>query len=347
MKKIAKNILQWGIAIGILVATLWWAFKDIEWEKMKDVLGSVNYYIALAPIPIVLASHYVRAYRWKTFLEPIKEIKSTWNLFSAVMILYAINTITSRGGEFVRPYVVSKREKISYSSTFGTIILERVVDVITLIIVFGITFLFLNKDIAKVLPENINPSSVIIIATLIIIVGLLNLYPPFLDFMLKMTIKPLSEKYYQKAKGLFERFKKGLYVLKKPSKYLKIGSLSLLIWVLYAAPIYVTFWAFDFQEHLNLGFVDATMLVIVAGIAVTIAPSPGGAGVYHLFMQKSLVNLYGVDPTSALAFATVVHGVSTVSQTVVGFMFFKREGLTSFKIKKSTEETEISEHRST
>ncbi|MDC1067958.1 lysylphosphatidylglycerol synthase transmembrane domain-containing protein [Candidatus Kapabacteria bacterium] len=339
MKNIAKNILQWGIAGGILVLSLWWAFYDIELEAMKGVLSNVNYYIALIPIPIVLFSHWIRAYRWKTFLEPIKKIDSTWNLFSAVMILYAINTVTSRAGEFVRPYVVSKREKISYSSTFGTIILERVVDVITLIIVFGITFLFLSQDIAKVLPANVNPSSIIIISFLIIAVGLLNLYPPFLDFMLRNLLKPISEKFYQKASGIFERFKKGLYILKNPSKYLRIGLLSLLIWVFYALPIYITFFAFDFQNELNLGFVDATMLVIVAGIAVTIAPSPGGAGVYHLFMQKSLVNLYNVDPTTALAFATVVHGISTVTQTVVGFLFFKREGLTSFKIKKDEEDS--------
>lgn len=337
MKKFAKNVLQWGVAIGILFLSLWLAFKDIEWAKMQDVLYNVNYVIALAPIPIVLLSHYVRAYRWKTFLEPVKKVSSTWNLFSAVMILYAINTITARAGEFVRPYVVSKREKISYSSTFGTIILERVVDVITLIVVFGITFSFLSKDIVKVLPADVNPTSIIVISVLIVIVALLNLYPPFLDWMLRVTIKPFSQSLYEKAKGIFDRFKKGLYVLKDPSKYLRIAFLSLFIWVLYATPIYITFWAFDFQDYLNLGFVDATMLVIVAGIAVTIAPSPGGAGVYHLFMQKSLVNLYGVDPTTALAFATVVHGISTVSQTVVGFLFFKREGLTSFKISKKAE----------
>lgn len=339
MKKVLGSILQWAISIGLMVGALYFAFKDIAFNDITNVLiNEVNYLYPFLSIPVILLSHYVRAIRWKTFLDPVKKVDSTWNLFSAVMILYAVNTIIPRGGEFLRPYVISKREKISYSSTFATIVLERVIDVISLMVVFGIIFVLLSEEILKILPAQVNQNSIIILSTMIIVVALLNLYPPFVDFMLRYTVKFFSESLYEKLKDLFDKFKKGLYILKSPSKYFRIAVESLLIWVLYALPLFITFYAFDFQSELNLGFQDSLMLVVVAGIAVTIAPSPGGAGVYHLFMQQSMVNLYNVDASTALAFATVVHGFSVISQTVVGFMFFKREGLKSMIPKKEVQE---------
>ena len=300
MKKIIGSILQWAISIGLMVGALYLAFRGIDFNEIKNILvNEVNYLYPFLSIPIILLSHYVRAYRWKTFLEPVKKVDSTWNLYSAVMILYAVNTIIPRGGEFLRPYVISKREKISYSSTFATIVLERVIDVISLLVVFGVIFALLSEEILKILPDQVNQNSIIILALMIVVVALLNLYPPFVDFMLKNTVKLFSESLYEKFKGLFEKFKKGLYILKSPSKYFRIAVESFLIWILYALPLFITFYAFDFQSELNLGFQDSLMLVVVAGIAVTIAPSPGGAGVYHLFMQQSMVNLYDVDAGTA------------------------------------------------
>lgn len=337
MRKFLKSAFQWSVAIILLVVTIWLSFKDINFNEFKDELLDLNYWILSLAVPIVLLSHYMRAVRWKLFLNPIKEVKSYWSLFSAVMIGYFVNTITSRGGEFLRPLVTSRKENISYSSTFATIVLERIIDAITLMLVFGITFL-LSEDIVKIIPGDINPISITIISSLIIVVALLNLYPPFLDFMLRATIKPFSEKLFEKVHGLFERFKKGLSILKSPSKYISILAQSLFIWVLYATPIYIAFYAFDIKDSLSLDFIDALMIVVAAGVSVTIAPTPGGVGVFHFIVSTAVINLYGMENSKALAFATVTHAVSLLTQTFVGFLFFKKEGLESITPKRSKSE---------
>lgn len=330
MTKSLKNILKWLIISAFIVGSFYWVFKDIDFLKLKTSLLSANYFYVFLPVPIILFSHWVRAYRWKTMLNPLVKVKSVWNLFSAVMIGYAVNTVIPRGGELVRPFVTSKKEKISYSSTFATIILERVIDVVTLIIIFGVTFALLSDKIVKILPDNINPNQLILVTLLIVVIALLNLYPPFVNFLLKYTVKPFSSSLYEKLLGIVERFKKGLAIVKEPKLYLKLTFESFLIWFLYSLPLYILFSAFDFQDTLHLGLIDATMLVIVAGISVTISPTPNGAGVYQLFVPQAMVKLYGMDPEIALAYSILAWATSTFTQFIVGMIFFYKEGLTSF-----------------
>lgn len=341
MKNKAKSILKWLLVTIFIFGSFYWVFKDIDFLKLKESLLSANYFFVLLPVPVILFSHWVRAYRWKTMLQPIVKVNSIWNLFSSVMIGYAVNTVIPRGGEFIRPFVTSKKEKISYSSTFATIILERVIDVVTLIIIFGITFTLLSSKITNILPDNINPNQLIIVTLLIVVIALLNLYPPFVDFMLKITIKPFSPKIYEKLLGIVDRFKKGLAIVKEPTMYFKLIFESFSIWFLYSLPLYILFFAFDFQDTLHLGLIDATMLVIVAGISVTISPTPNGAGVYQIFVPQAMVKLYGMNPEIALAYSILAWATSTLTQFIVGMMFFYKEGLTSFTIDRSIEsETE-------
>ncbi len=337
MKNKAKSIFKYFLITIFIFGSFYWVFKDIDFLELKESLLSANYFYVLLPIPVILFSHWVRAYRWKTMLNPIVRVNSVWNLFSSVMIGYAVNTVIPRGGEFIRPFVTSKKEKISYSSTFATIILERVIDVVTLIIIFGITFSLLSNKITKILPDNINPNQLIIITLLIVVIALLNLYPPFVDFMLKITVKPFSQRVYEKLLGVVERFKKGLAIIKEPSMYFKLIFESFSIWFLYSLPLYILFFAFDFQDDLHLNLIDATMLVIVAGISVTISPTPNGAGVYQIFVPQAMVKLYGMNPEIALAYSILAWATSTLTQFVVGMMFFYKEGLTSFTIDKSIE----------
>ncbi len=322
-----KKIIQWTLTLALLVASVWYAFKGIELDKLAHIFAEINYIYAILPVPIILLSHWMRAWRWKTFLAPVKEIKSVYSLFSAVMILYAVNAITPRAGEFLRPLIISRKEKISYSSTFATIILERVIDVITLMLLFGVTFILLREKVLQLLPPDISPNMLIIILILMILIALVSLYPPFINSMLRLTVRPISARLYEKLLSIVEKFKRGLAIVKSPRQYLRIALESAIIWFLYSLPLYIIFFAFDFQNTHHLGLVDATMLVIVAGIGVTIAPTPGAVGVFHVLVSGAMVSLYGIDKEVALAYATVVHGVSKLTETIVGAGFFFKEGI--------------------
>ncbi len=337
-----KKIVRVLISIILIIASLYYAFKGINLATLWKIIINANYLWVLLSIPVILTSHLVRAIRWKTMLEPALKVKSasTWNLFSAVMIGYAFNCILPRGGELIRPYVYSRRENVSYTSVFATVIVERVIDVITLVGIFGFVFLFMGGRILKALPA-VDSSKVFIIILLFIAVFLLSFYPPIFKFLIRVLIKPISHKFYEKINSLFDKFLKGFAIIKSPSRYFNLGWQSLLIWFLYTVPMFLMFFSFPFQSTLHLGFQDAILLIIISGIGVTIAPTPGALGVYHFLIQNAMMQFYGLSPEISLAYATLTHGVNYLLQIITGGLFFMRENLRKIPFKQEDVSEEI------
>ncbi|MFY8162150.1 MAG: lysylphosphatidylglycerol synthase transmembrane domain-containing protein [Candidatus Kapaibacteriota bacterium] len=342
MKEISKNIVKILISVIFVVLSIYYATLDIDFNRLKNILVTTNFFIALIPIPIILLSHLFRAMRWKVMLNPIKIKISLLNLFSAVMIGYAANSVLPipRAGEFLRPFVLSQREKVSFSSIFATIVIERVLDVIFLLFLFGVTFITLSSKIVNILPNDINPNSLITAVAMFVFIILVSFYPPLFRYFISKILKPLSPKIAEKISQLFDKFSLGLAVIKSPSAYIRLIIDSFAIWFLYAVPLYITFFAFDFQDSLNLGMIDALMLLIISGIGVSIAPTPGAIGVYHALVSTAMVQLYGIPKEEGLAYATVVHFVSYIIQVIVGGAFFLRENITNLDKLQELQESE-------
>lgn len=348
MNNLGKNIVKFGVTLTFVVLSIFYATRDIDFVKLQEVLLTTDYFIAFLPLPIISLSHLFRSWRWKVMLNPIKEKISTINLFSSVMIGYAANSVLPipRAGEFLRPFILSQREKMSFSSVFATIVIERVLDVIFLLFLFGVTFLALSHKIINILPKDINPNSIIITVVLFVFIVLVSFYPPIFKYFIKRVFKPLSPKIADKLEQLFDKFSMGLLVIKKPAAYFRLILDSFAIWFLYAVPLYISFFAFDFQDTLHLGIIDALMLLIISGIGVSIAPTPGAIGVYHALVSTAMVQLYGIPKEEGLAYATVVHFVSYILQVGLGGAFFIRENLhgignlDKFKSFQSSESTD-------
>jgi uncharacterized protein (TIRG00374 family) len=271
----------------------------------------------------------VRAYRWKVILSPIKKVTSILNLFSAVMVGYFVNTFLPRGGEIVRPIAYSRREKISLSTTFATIIFERILDLIFLVLLFWLAFVFFSEKIVNSV-EGLSTGNVVWFMSIlfaIFIFMIVSVYTKLAGNMLKLFLKPISVKLYEKADSLLNKFLAGLEIIRSPELYVKTILQSALIWLLYMLPLLLMFNSFDFLKPLDLGLADAFLLLIVTGIGVTLAPSPGGIGVYHWIVQQFFVAFYGLTEEQGLAFATLAHAQSILTQVVVGMIFFFRENV--------------------
>lgn len=329
MNKLVNKIIKIAISVALVIGSMYWAMKNVNFSELVSILKNVNYFWVIITIPIVLLSHWVRAIRWKTMLKPIMTVGSTYNLFSAVMVGYFFNNIIPRGGEFIRPYVYSKREKVSFSSLFATILVERILDVLFLMIIFASVFAFSHK-IINILPKDIDPKYLIILALLFVFILLSTFFPPFVHFLLRTFIKPISNKFFLKVSEIFVKLEKGFAIIKKPSQYFRLSFESLLIWFLYSLPLYFIFFAFPFQNSLHLGIEDAVMLVIVAGVGVSIAPAPGAIGVYHALITTAMTQLYSISSTEAFAYATVTHAMSRIVELAVGAYFFFRENVKGF-----------------
>lgn len=323
-----KKIIKYGVSFLFVVVSVYFASRGLDYDKLWKAIAEADYLWVIVPIPVMLLSHYFRALRWKTMLSPFMKPNSMINLFSAVMVGYAINNILPRGGEFVRPYVYAKRENVSYSSVFATIIVERVIDVLTLAGLFALALLLQKDRIINALPPDTQAEKLIYIVLPFLAIIILSLYRPFFQFIIKILILPFSRKLHDKLLDVFNKFRKGLHIIKNPSQYFRLMIESLAIWACYALPMYIIFFSFDFQSTLNLGFSDALLLLIIVGVGVTIAPTPGAVGVYHYLLITAMIALYPISKEYAAAYATVTHGINWLVQFVVGGAFFLRERIT-------------------
>ncbi len=332
MKDKLKTIAKYIFTIALIVVSGYLSIKDIALEDIINALANANYLWVILSIPIILLAHWLRAMRWKTMLKPLIQKTSTYRLFKAVMIGYAANSVTPRGGELLRPYVYAREEGISFSSCFGTIVVERFLDLLTLLVVFLVALTVFRDKIIRALQDtfdamggSFDPSKVTFIVTIIALIFIFSFYPPVYSFILRITVKPFSNNLYTKIKGLFDRFRDGFAIIKDPSEYTKIAGYSIGIWICYGIPNYLMFYSFDFQAHHNLGIADAMLLLIVTGLAFLIAPTPGAIGVHHVVISKTMIILYGVTNKEALAYAILTHAINYIVNSITGGYYYLKK----------------------
>ena len=318
------------LAIGILISAvcIYLAFRSVDTRQMWEAFKTANYWYLLPSGGLLFISHGLRALRWRYFLDPVKRV-GLGSLFSSLMIGYATNTFTpAHLGEFLRAYILSKKRHIAMSSVFATIVVERIVDMFSLLV------LFLLAIFIYPFPEWVINSGYLMFAGS---VGLLV----FLIFLKKATsttlrflgfiLKPLPERVERKTTEMLEHFLAGLLPLKHWHHYIITGLLSVLIWACYGLVLYFALSAFDFVETYRLEWSASLIVLVITTIAVIVPSSPGYIGTYHYLCQVSLA-MFGVPAGPALSFATVAHGVNMFPVFIAGLFFAHYEGMAIMKM---------------
>jgi glycosyltransferase 2 family protein len=313
LKARLKSLLQYVVVILITAGLIWVALRglnvgegnkaDFLWKTWER---SDKGYLALMAL-IAMASHLVRAIRWKMLLVPVGYNVSTVNSFLSVMIGYIVNLAVPRGGEVSRCYNLYKLENAPPEISFGTVVAERVVDIIFLFTLIGASFLaewdklttFLSS--LGVSADGFTISPWIIIGAVAIIAGLFLLFFRF--------------RKNEKLKKIFSGFKEGLMAVFRVKNKSLFIFYSLAIWGLYFLMTYAVIKAFP--ETSTLGFSAVLTLFALGTIAMTV-PLPGGAGSYHTIVPLGLVMLYNLPKPDAIAFVFVFHAWQTLILIIAG-----------------------------
>ncbi len=329
---------KFQVILGILISIffLWLAFRKVSIPEMLEAIRDANYWYFIPASIFLFLSLWFRAFRWKYFFKSIKSVRMS-NLFASMMIGYMANNVfPMRLGEFLRAYSIGRTADVSKMSSFATIVVERVLDLLTLLLLLGLAF-FLQP-----FPKWIQDSGVVILA---ITVGAV-LFMGFLVFktaptlrFLEKLLSPLPEKWREKILEYTESLIEGFSVLKNPQYYLIVGILSLLIWGSYVAITYLVLMSFGIVQQYHLSILACVVVQIMIGIGVTIPSSPGYVGTYHYLAMQALA-IYGVGQSEALSFAIVLHLFNYIPSTLVGLYYFGRENV---KISDALEEKELVE----
>ena len=353
MKFNKKNIL-FIVSIAISVFCSWLFARKIEWSLLKNAMKEANYWFVIPSVILALSIYAIRALRWQGLLSHIKKIPIL-NLISITSIGFMANhVLPARVGEALRPFILYKKENVKFSTSIATVIVERIFDMLGLIIFTVVVITLLPHPTAyhhdpsvqvtagevTTFKESIIPSlkkwtavfsgvGVFTIASMFLII----IKPAFFKKVLSSICFFLPHKLKDKILGFYESFVHGLGILENKMQTVYMLALSIIIWIIGGAEIYLL----GFSFHLQLPFVGACLVAICLALAVAMPQAPGYIGVFHIAVLKSL-DIFGVQTTAAQSYAIVLWAISIIPSTIMGFIFLWHEGIAFHEVVKLEKE---------
>ena len=310
---IAKYLLLLAIAVLLLV----FAFKGVDVKNIISEIAETKIFWLLMSVVASLVAFVSRAHRWNMLIEPLNYHPKLKNTTYSLMVGYLANLAFPRLGEVTRCGSLSKAERIPFDALLGTVIAERVLDVIVLLLLILLTAVIELNRLGNFLLENIwNPilekSNTYLHSPLIVsavIVGLVILVVVFFMVRRKTKQQGHESKVFKLINGIISGLRT-VGQLKRPWAFLFH---TVLIWFMYYLMAYLCFFALSATE--NLTYSAALFVLVVGGLGMS-APVQGGIGAYHLLVSQGLM-LYGLTKQHGVTFATLMHG----SQVIVILLF--------------------------
>ena len=307
-------------------AILYWMYRDFDFQSLSHVLWhQMDWTWMLLSFPFGILAQMFRGWRWRQTLEPImnEEEKAAHEagttrslrnsvLINAVFLSYATSLVIPRIGEFTRCAVLKRHDGVSFSKALGTVVTERAVDSLVVLLFSGTTLLlqipvfrtFFNETGTNLdsIVNRFTPTGWLVTA----ICGAAAL------LLLLVLLRYLS--IYNKVRATLSGIWQGIVSLKDVRNVPLFVFFTLGIWLSYFLHYYLTFFCFDSTAHLGL---TCAMVTFVVGSIAVIVPTPNGAGPWH-FAVKTMLILYGVADTEALYFVLIVHTVQTMLVVLLG-----------------------------
>ncbi|MCE6988219.1 lysylphosphatidylglycerol synthase transmembrane domain-containing protein [Dyadobacter sp. CY323] len=320
-----KNVLRYTISLVLAGALLWFVFKDMNLTEMLDRFAESDWRWIAVSCFFLSCAHVTRAWRWGMLMEPLGHKPGIVNSTVSVLTGYFANYIVPRMGEVTRCGTLYRLEKIPVNLSFGTVVAERIFDVLVLLVMIGLNFIFEFDRLStfftdffqsKIGNNNSGSNSLLWVA-----LGFLSVAIPIAIYTIgsrkkraKLMQNNLANKIVTFGKGMLEGL---LSVRRLKSPGLFILS-TIAIWVFYYLVSYVLF--FCIPETSNLGPLAGLTLLVVGAIGMT-APTQGGIGAYHLLVGNVMI-LYGLSQNDGITLATFIHGAQMVFMLAVGALAF-------------------------
>lgn len=285
-------------------------------DTLIEDFKSVKVFWIFAVCLVFMISNILRALRWNQLLEPLGYKPKLFNGVGSIMLGYFTNMAIPRIGEVVRAGSLAKYEDIPAEKIFGTIVVDRLLDVISLLIVMGITFLLSFEKIGGYITENSQISGTTLIGVLVALTisGLIGLW-----VIKKMIIDTKSSNaFILKIQKLILGFKDGLLAILKVKNVTLLIVNSIGIWLMYYLMMYFCFFAFEPTSGLSP---VAALVAFVFGSLGIVIPSPGGIGTYQWLVSEALV-IYGLDLIPAFSFANIMFFTVQIFCNIAFGIFF-------------------------
>ena len=318
-----ENLINWKLWAGLILSALflYLAFRDVDFKQTGETIVSSNvFYLFLAVLACII-QFFIRAWRWRILLNPVKET-GFLNRLLVVFVGFAANCIfPARLGEIVRAHSLGQSEKISKSSAFGTIVVERIFDGFSLFLIFltGLLFTTFPDELSDA-SQNRRETAILLFFSSFVLIALikgLRSYPQFFINILNKMLFMVPEKLKTKISDMIENFIKGLSPLKGFSEWVKAVMWSILLWYIGLLQIY----CIEMAIGIKLPFMATFIIQSMAALGVMVPFAPGYIGVFHEFVKRGFL-FYGVSNEKALSAAILLHSAFYFPTIILGYFAF-------------------------
>lgn len=313
-----KNFLTIAVSLAFAVLFMGLAFRGLDFKSITASLAKANYWWVLAAMCFGLLAYGFRAVRWNLLLEPMGYRISNANALWTISFGYLMNLTIPRSGELARATALYGVEKVPVDQSFGTIILERVVDLLCMMGFLLLTLIFKYDAILAFYRQSgisINPYYVLCLLALLVL-GILVFF--------KMRNRLMHLPFLGKAIGFINGIFAGLATIFKLKQNIKFIVLSLAIWISYYMAAYLV--CFSLPETAYFNIADGFFIIVVGTLGMMV-PASGGIGAFHFALKLGMGALFlsfgkSFEEGAAvgLSYAFISHTLQLVIMAVMGFI---------------------------
>lgn len=312
------------IGIGVSLFFLYILFRKIDFHQLFNAFAEMDCRFLPPAVIATLLGYYVRAVRWRYLLKPLKDTAMK-NLFTSTVIGYmANNLLPARLGELIRAYVLGEKEQMEKSSVFATLVLDRLFDGFTVLILLVLTLMWLR------LPEGMSGAqksleyggsiTLAFYILVILFLSVLKIYSAWAISILKRVLNPFPDRLRKKVLSLVGTFVEGIRFSSRPVDIIALLITSLVMWALSVWTVDLALRAFD----IVLPITAAMFILILLVFAVMVPASPGFVGTYHAACVYGLM-AFNLPKEKALSVALTAHAINFFPVTILGLYYVMRD----------------------
>ena len=313
MNKKTSKTLWYVVFLALGVALLWFSFRNIDLSQLWTDIKGAKYSWMLLSLVCLAISLYFRALRWNIQIEALGYKTRASSTYGAVLIAYLANCIFPRLGEVVRCSVLKRKENIPFDKTLGSVISERIIDLLVLVLLAFLVVVFQWKLLGSLITSWMVPLvnkliNNVLLGIIVIVVGIV-----FIIFLVKIIRKN------KKIASLWHGFVDGIKSVVTMKKKWRFILYTLAVWGFYVLMTWLPFYMLAETSH--LGVVEAVTLLGIATMGI-VAPVPGGIGTYHFIAITLLSGFYGISEQVAGSFAAINHGSQMIFYLITGILAY-------------------------
>jgi len=324
LRNIIRTVVVIGLAVGLLAVFLRNADLGRVWASVTAARPD---YLLLA-LAITSATFVLRAERWQYLLGPLGPTRFSTVFRTTVIGFAASAVLPTRAGEVIRPYLLARREGLSATAAFATIVVERILDLIAVLLLMGAFLIWFDpglesRDSAVFRAIRFGglvmaPVAIGTLAAMFFMAG----HPERLHAWVLKAESILPSRLAAMIARLARTFAEGFAVLRSPGRLVAALAWSIVLWIAIAGGI----WSVSVAFGIAMPFTGAWLMLapLVVGVAV---PTPGGVGGFHEAYRIGATGFFGADNDIAVGAAIVLHAISVGPVIIVGLLFIVQDGL--------------------